>query len=146
MALQAKGLVCFKICSAWKNMINALEGHRPVSVQQGNQRKLFRKLQKGARGKPPPSTTHILREMSAPQSISDNWFARAKQWGTPFVSFYWRIIALQCCVPVWGTTVSPYVDTCVPALLDLPPPWLSHPSRSSQSTELGLPTSHQFRV
>ena len=56
MALQAKGLVCFKICSAWKNMINALEVHRPVSVQPGNQRELFRKHWEGARGKPPPHT------------------------------------------------------------------------------------------
>ena len=64
-------------------MINALEVHRPVSVQPGNQRELFRKHWEGARGKPPsrPTHTHILREMSAPQSISDSWFARAKQWG-----------------------------------------------------------------
>ena len=55
------------------------------------------------------------------------------------ISFYWRIIALQCCVGFCHTTTwishkYVYVPSFFVSLLCPQPP--SHPSRSSQSTKL----------
>ena len=51
--------------------------------------------------------------------------------------FHWRIIALQCCVGFWHTTMCiSYKYTFIPFLLDIFPPPASHSFQSSQSTEL----------
>ena len=86
MTVQAKGPICFnEICSAWKNMINALEVHRLNSLFSGVISSSSESPGRVLEASHP--TQHTLRETSAPQSISDSWFVRGKHWGTPFVCF-----------------------------------------------------------
>ena len=59
-----------------------------------------------------------------------------------FIIFYWRIIALQCFVSFFCTTIYGISYTCtyIPSLLYLPPTSRpANPSRSSQSNRAELP-------
>ena len=63
--------------------------------------------------------------------------------------FFFIIVALQCCVIFCSTAKRiSYTYTYIPSLSSLPPMPISHPSRSSQSTQLSslhqIPTSSPF--
>ena len=63
-----------------------------------------------------------------------------------FIIFYWRIIALQCFVSFFCTTIYGISYTCtyIPSLLYLPPTSRpANPSRSSQSNRAELPPAIQ---